>query len=150
MRIYLPSTLSALSALLAEGAVRGTPLTAYAVTPELGEDGDDTEELEYEALRSAADASLRLLAGEPESPRRRVVIAADVPDRIVEPAGDPDEPAAVAVTGTVPLKRVAAAHVDEEDAVTDIAAAVADPAAGHEEEHELLWYATQELGHLLE
>ncbi|GAA3759740.1 DUF6912 family protein [Spinactinospora alkalitolerans] len=154
MRIYLPSTLPALAAALAEGAVRGEPLAAFAVTPALREQhGDgDGEELEYEALRAAADASLRLLAADGAAPRRRVVIAADIPEAAVRApdTGGDGHPALVTVTGAVPLKRVASAHVDDEAAADDIAAAAATPGAGHEDDHELMWFATQELKYLYE
>ncbi|TQN32750.1 hypothetical protein FHX37_2732 [Haloactinospora alba] len=149
MRVYLPSTLSALATFFADGGARG-PVRAFAVTRALREDGEDDEELEYAALQAAADESLRMLAADPGAPRRRVVIAAEIPGHVVEEdAGEQEDPAAVTVTGTVPVKRVASAHVDEEEAAGDIAAAVADPEAGTAEEHELLWYATQEVRFLV-
>ncbi|MBB4933856.1 hypothetical protein F4561_004676 [Lipingzhangella halophila] len=146
MRVFLPSSLPALADVLARGEVRGTPIRAYAVRPEPGaSDAAEDEELEYQALLAAAGDSLRLLAADPEAPRRRVVLAADVPDRIVEP--DPGESgvASVTVAGTVPLKRVVSAHVDDEAAATDIEAALADPDAADLGEHDLMWFATQEL-----
>ncbi|PSK97139.1 hypothetical protein CLV63_109142 [Murinocardiopsis flavida] len=155
MRIYLPTTLPALAAALAAGRVEGddgTPLRAYAATAALrGLVGDDDEALEYEAMRAAADASLRLLAADPAAPRRRVVLAADIPDTAIDPVhdadpadpGGPDDPAAVAVRGGVPLKRVASGHVDDDAAADDIA-------AGRTDDHELLWFATQELPYLVE
>ncbi|RCV55717.1 DUF6912 family protein [Marinitenerispora sediminis] len=152
MRIYLPSTLPALAAALDEGAFAPAPLPAYGVTPALRArfaDGDE-EELEYEAMRAAADASLRLLAADPAARRRRVVVAAEVPEAAVESAQDPDDPGAVTVTAPVPLKRVASAHVDEEAAAEDVAAAAAEDDPARADEHELLWYATQELRHLAE
>lgn len=144
MRIYLPSTFGAVARALAEGEFRGGPRAAYAVTPALrAEYGDDEEELEYAALNAAADASLRLLAAAPEEPARRVVIAADLPDRVIGPgAVESDSPAEVLVDAAIPLKRVAAAHVDEEAAALDIA-------AGRAPDRELLWYATQELRYLV-
>ncbi|MBV2362115.1 DUF6912 family protein [Streptomonospora nanhaiensis] len=151
MRIYLPSTFTGLAALLDQGEVGGAPLRAYAVTPHLsgGDRPADDEELEYEALRGAARASLRLLAADPGAPRRRAVIAAEIPDAAVSADPAPGDPAAVSVAGTVPLKRVAALHVDAPEAADAVAAAVADPGAGHDEDEELLWYATQELPDLL-
>ncbi|MFD0802406.1 DUF6912 family protein, partial [Streptomonospora algeriensis] len=82
MRIYLPSTFAGLAAVLDAGEISGPPLTAYAVTERLaGPDtaGDD-EELEYEALSGAAEASLRQLRDDPYPPRRRAVLAAEAPD----------------------------------------------------------------------
>ncbi|GAA3493629.1 hypothetical protein GCM10019016_007280 [Streptomyces prasinosporus] len=126
---------------------------------------DDIEELEYAALSRAALASLRLLAADPGAPRRRVVVAVDVPDGTA--AADPDrglDPAAlgeVRVARTVPLAKAAAVHVDAADAEADVAAAArALPAAdgGDDdaqftvdgaEDHELLWFATQEIPQLV-
>ncbi|HEY5019197.1 MAG TPA: hypothetical protein VII59_20705, partial [Streptosporangiaceae bacterium] len=71
-----------------------------------------------------------------------------------------DEPTLVLLTAPVPLARVASGHVDDVAALADIAAAVqalaaADAGDGDAqflvdgaEGHELLWYATQELGDL--
>ncbi|MDG4862190.1 hypothetical protein P8605_29015, partial [Streptomyces sp. T-3] len=82
MRVYVPLTLGGLAAAHRAGELGPGPLTAYAVTPALREwyVSDDIEELEYAALSRAAAASLRLLAGDPASSRRRVVLAVDVPD----------------------------------------------------------------------
>lgn len=150
MRVYLPSTLPLLAEALAAGAVPGAPMAAFAVTPELREQvGGDEEELEYAALTAAADASLELLAAEPDAPRRRVVLAAEVGEKIVEP-GSSDDPAAVTVTTEVPLKRVASAHVDSPDAAEGVAKAAESGDPEQADGYELLWYATQELPHLVE
>ncbi|KUP95508.1 DUF6912 family protein [Thermobifida cellulosilytica] len=145
MRIYLPATLTVLAAALADDGFRKGPYTAYAVTPALRAalGTDDEEELEYAAMDAAAEESARMLAADPAAPARRVVVAAELPERVVHPDDDGTAPARVRVTGVVPLRRVASAHVDDE-------AAAADVAAGRTEEHELLWYATQELRYLLE
>ncbi|WP_309061791.1 DUF6912 family protein [Streptomyces sp.] len=167
MRVYVPLTLPGLAEAYRTGELGDGPLLAYAVTPALREwyVSDDIEELEYAALSRAALASLRLLAADPGAPRRRVVVAVDVPDKAA--AADPDrglDPAAlgeVRVAGTVPLAKAAAVHVDAADAEADVAAAAqALPAAdgGDDdarfvvdgaEDHELLWYATQEIPHLI-
>ncbi|MDT0301626.1 DUF6912 family protein [Streptomonospora wellingtoniae] len=157
MRIYLPSTFPGLAEVLDSGGLGEPPLTAFAVTERLAgpQGAQDDEELEYEALSCAADASLRLLSADPAAPRRRAVLAVEAPDAAVGPAGDhAGHPAAVVVTATLALKRVAAVHVDAPDAEDAVAAAAADgPAHGGETgapaEHELLWYATQELPYLL-
>ncbi|MBC6456799.1 DUF6912 family protein [Actinomadura sp. HBU206391] len=169
MRVYLPSTLPSLGRALAAGEIGPVPLTAYAVTPELREwyaEGD-LEELEYAALTAAARASLRMLADDPAAPPRRVVLAVEVPDqavgRVPGDAGvaDEDERAAVRLTAPVPAKKIASGHVDDPGAADDVraaAAALAAADAGDDdarftvdgaEGHELLWYATQELSHLL-
>jgi hypothetical protein len=158
MRVYLPSTLPGLARVLQAGQI--DPVTAYAVTPALREaySSGDTEELEYVALLAAARASLGLLAADPQAPPRRVVLAAEVPDAAAIAA---EHPAAVTIAGPIPIAKLAAAHVDDAEAAQDVAKAVAAlPAAeaGDEdaefdvdeaEGHELAWYATQELPHLL-
>ncbi|MES5823690.1 hypothetical protein [Streptomyces sp. RG80] len=167
MRVYVPLTLSGLAEAYKTGELGSGPLVAYAVTPALREWylSDDIEELEYAALNRAALASLRLLAADPEAVRRRVVVAVDVPDGAAQ--ADPDrglDPAAlgeVRVAGAVALTKAAAVHVDASDAEEDVtAAAQALPAAdgGDDdaqfvvdgaEDHELLWYATQEIANLV-
>jgi len=162
MRVYLPATLSALAGILAEGEVGPAPLQAFAVTPALRESyasGDD-EELEYVATLAAATQSLRLLAADPDAPRRRVVLAADVPDAQVSWQPYDDDSAAVQVAVVVPLKSIASGHVDDLDAVETITAAanaIEAADAGDDdasftvdsaEDHELAWYATQELQYL--
>ncbi|GAA2421229.1 DUF6912 family protein [Streptomyces coeruleofuscus] len=167
MRVYVPLTLPGLAEAYRTGELGAGPFVAYAVTPGLREWylSDDIEELEYAALSRAALASLRLLAAEPEAPRRRVVVAVDVPDRVA--SADPDrlDPAAlgeVRVAGAVPLAKAASVHVDAADAEADVtAAAEALPAAdgGDDdaqfvvdgaEDHELLWFATQEIPNLVD
>ncbi|MFF3465561.1 DUF6912 family protein [Streptomyces sp. NPDC001984] len=163
MRVYVPLTLPGLAEAYKTGELGAGPFLAYAVTPALREWylSDDIEELEYAALNRAALASLRLLAADPEATRRRVVVAVDVPDGTA--AADPDrglDPVAlgeVRVSGTVRLAKAAAVHVDLEDAVRDVAAAAealdaadrgdddAQFVVDGAEDHELLWYATQEI-----
>ena len=163
MRVYLPGTLDTLRTLVATGEVGPAPLTAFAITPELREwytDGD-LDELEYAALLEAARGSLRLLDDDRAAPPRRVVIAAEVADADVTFRSDLDR-AVVRVGVPVPIRLVAAVHLDGEEAELAVRAAadavleadlgsddakfVVDEAEGHE----LLWYATQEIGPLLE
>jgi hypothetical protein len=166
MRVYLPATLPALAGILRAAEIGPAPVLAYAVTPALREwyASADLEELEYAALMHAARASLRLLRADPEAPRRRVVLAAEVPDEQAGRGGGFDggfdEPTLVLLSAPVPLARVASGHVDDVAAVADIGAAVQALAAADAgdddaqflvdgaEGHELLWYATQELGDL--
>ncbi len=162
MRVYLPSTLPGLAVILAKGEAEPGPLRAFAVTPALRESyaSGDEEELEYVAMVAAARESLRLLDADQTAPRRRVVLAADVPDAHVSWQPYDDEPAAVLVGAAVPLADIASGHVDELAAVTDVAAAaeaigaadVGDDDASFTvdsaEAHELAWYATQELEYL--
>ena len=161
MRVYLPSTLTALRRLLDEGALTGAPLPAYAVTDALRawyDEGDD-EELELAAMDLAAAASVRLIDADPDAPRRRVVVVAEV--AVAEPVPHVDR-AAVRVPEDVPLPLVQAVHVDDPSAVEDVTAAAeaviaadlgSEDAAfvvAQAEGHELQWYATQEIGILLE
>ncbi len=162
MRVYLPATLPALARLLREDGIGPPPLRGFAVTPALREwyASGDLEELEYVALTHAARASLRLLPEEPDAPRRRVVLAADVPDSCVRHNGGFEEVAVVEIAERIPLAWVVSGHVDDPLAAQDIQAAVAAlPAADKGDEdarfvvdgaegHELLWYATQELPYL--
>lgn len=162
MRVYLPSTMPGLADILAKGEAGPAPLRAFAVTPALREayaSGDD-EELEYTAMLVAAKQSLRLLEADPAAPRRRVVLAVDVPDAEVTWHAYDDEPAAVLVGSAIQVSTIAAGHVDDLDAVTDVAAAAdaitaadagdddASFAVDSAEAHELAWYATQELQYL--
>lgn len=167
MRVYVPLTLPGLAEAYKTGELGEGPFVAYAVTPALREWylSDDIEELEYAALNRAALASLRLLAVEPGVVRRRVVVAVDVADGAA--VADPDlglDPAAlgeVRVAGPVPLARAAAVHVDSDDAETDVAAAADALGAADQgdddaqftvdgaEDHELLWFATQEIPNLV-
>ncbi|WP_435213911.1 DUF6912 family protein [Streptomyces sp. bgisy034] len=167
MRVYVPLTLPGLAEAYKTGELGAGPLVAYAVTPALREWylSDDIEELEYAALNRAALASLRLLAADAEAVRRRVVVAVDVADGAA--VADPDrglDPSAlgeVRIARGVALARAAAVHIDADDAETDVAAAAGALAAADGgdddaqfvvdgvEDHELLWFATQEIPNLV-
>src|ERR1700759_1714881 len=118
MRGFLPSTLPALAEALRVGQVGQVgQQSGYAVTPALREAyaSGDEEELEYAALTEAARASLRMLARDTAAAPRRVVLAAELPAEEVKLDARDREPARVLVTTTVPLARLAAAHVDDAD-----------------------------------
>jgi hypothetical protein len=163
MRVYLPTTLSALGSALVAGEVGPAPVKGFAVTPALREwyVGGDLEELEYMAMTLAARASLRLLHKDTGAPRRRVVLAAELPDGVISADNGFAKPGQVMVTLPVALADVVSGHVDAHEAEADIdAAAAALPAADAgdsdakfvvdgAEGHELLWYATQELIYLI-
>ena len=168
MRVYLPATTSVLRTLVDEGVLTG-PHTVFAVTPQLRDfyelsDADaDTEELEYAALLGAARASLRLIDVDPTAARRRVVVAADVPDAAVSPIDDADTERGAAKAETdIRVRDVASALIDGADAEEDVRAAVnvvleadlgsedAQFVVDQAEGHELAWYATQEIGPTLE
>ncbi|MDT0332135.1 DUF6912 family protein [Nocardiopsis lambiniae] len=143
MYVFLPSTLPSLTTVLDEGRVP-VPV-AFAA-------GTDDEEAGYEAMYTAAEESLRLLAADPDAPRRRVVLAANVADHLVEEEGrEGPDVIRVRVTGeSIPYKRLASAHIDDEAVEADIAEAVNDPDSDAADDHELMWYALQELRHLLD
>jgi hypothetical protein len=111
VRVYLPLTLDLLAEFDEAGSV---PPSVDKLVAE-----DESEEAEYAALMTAADASAELLPDTGDGSGRRVVLAADV----------------VELAGAVPKKLWAAVHVDTEDD--------ADP------DDDLAWYATQEISELL-
>lgn len=158
MRVFLPATGPLLASWAASGRVP-VVLTAHAVTPALREwyaEGD-AEELEYAAMVEAAEASLRLLADDPDAPRRRVVLAVGVEVATTPPDTGTGPRSQVLLPGDVPLTDVVAMHVDDRDAVEDVTAAVAAVEAadaGDEdaqfvvdaaEGHDLLWYDVREI-----
>jgi hypothetical protein len=159
MRIYLPATLSSLSRARASGTLDGSH--ACAVTPAVREwyIDDDIEQLEFTALQDAAQASLGLLADDPGAPRRRLVVAADVPDAQVAMGGP--ERSSVTVSQPISLAAVVSLHVDEEESIEVIAAAVdalpaaragdedAEFAVSETEGCDLLWYDITELDDLI-
>lgn len=165
MRVYIPATLAMVRGLVDAEELAPIGGTAFALTPMLRESyaTGDTEELEYAAMVDAARASLRLLSAEldadPETLARRVVVAADVDGVRLRP--DLDD-AAVTLPGPVPFRAVAAVHVDlsEAEAAVRAAALVVDAAdlgdpdaeftLGDAEDHEMAWYAPQELPFLLD
>lgn len=165
MRVYIPATLAMLHAFVADGLLHARSGTAFAVTPALREayaEGDD-EELAEVALGEAALASLRLLAAEdPDPPRmRRAVLVADAPDGTVTLRPDLDD-AVVRLAGPVSMEQVVAAYVDNAAAGPAVAAALAviddadlgdedaELTVGDAQDHDLAWYATQELPFLLD
>ena len=171
MRVYIPATLRMVSGLTESGAFESIGGTAFALTPALRESytsGDD-EELSEAAMREAARASLRLLSaeGDPDAadpdatplPPRRVVVAADVEPVTLRPDLDT---AVVKIPPSVPLAAIASVHVDGAEAEPAVVAAMAavdaadlgdedsELAIGDVDDHDLGWYATQELPFLLE
>jgi len=163
MRVYIPATLAMLQGLVDDGDMQPLSGTAFAVTPALREayaEGDD-DELAEVAIAEAALASIRLLAAEPGTaslPLRRAVLIADAD---AEPRADLDT-AVVRLRGRVSIDQVAAAYVDNADAEPAVAAAIevidsadlgdedAELTVGDAQDHDLAWYATQELPFLLD
>jgi hypothetical protein len=163
VRVYVPATVPMLAALRASGSLGEGSLTAHAVTPSLREwyaEGDE-EELEYVAFTRAAQGALQLLRHDPQAPRRRVVISADVASGSVKREEVELGSSTVRLLGPVALGEVAAIHVDSDDVSDEIAAAVdvieealaGDPDAQFTvdgaEDHELEWFAVSELDQLI-
>jgi hypothetical protein len=166
VRVYVPATLAMLSKLVADRSVSPVNGTAFAVTPALREsyaEGDE-DELAEVALREAALASVRLLAGAADHdastlPARRAVLVADVDGATPRP--DLDD-AVVRLSGPVAYEQVIAAYVDNQAAETAVLAAIdavdeadlgdedAELTVGDAQDHDLAWYATQELPFLLD
>src|ERR1700730_5025441 len=122
--------------------------TAFAVTPMLREayaEGDDDEVADV-ALRDAALASLRPVAGEVEGARAR----RDLDDAVVR------------LSEPIAYDQVIAAYVDNADAESAVVPAIeavdtadlgdedAEFIVGDAQDHDLAWYAPQELPFLLE
>jgi hypothetical protein len=166
-RIYVPSTLVALSPLGNRGALLAPDpragLAAHALTPHLREwyAEADEEELEYVAFTRAAQDALQLLQADPGAPRRRVVISADVPGSALASASSDLGSSLVRLTVPLEFRAIAAIHVDGASAEADIRAAaevVLDAMAGDPdaqfvvdsaEDHELEWYDVTEIDQLL-
>jgi hypothetical protein len=163
VRVYVPATVPLLAALRASGELGIAGMVAHAVTPGLREwyaEGDE-EELEYVAFTRAAQTVLQLLQHDPAAPRRRVVVSIDVAPGALVREDTGLGSSAVVLPQPVPLKSVAAIHVDSLDAVEAVTAAVdvvEKALAGDEdaqftvdgaEDHELEWYAPEELDQLL-
>ncbi|KAA0080195.1 hypothetical protein CIW52_25830 [Mycolicibacterium sp. P9-64] len=176
VRVYIPATLTMLQTLVADGSIHARSGTAFAVTPTLRESyfqGDD-DELAEVALREAALASLRLLAIEGSGggersdrgigvaeglPPRRAVLVAEVEGATVRP--DLDD-AVVRLAGPVEISDVIAAYLDNAAAESAVLAAVevideadlgnedAEFTVGDAQDHDLAWYASQELPFLLD
>ncbi|PRY14758.1 DUF6912 family protein [Kineococcus rhizosphaerae] len=170
MRVYWPTTLTALARLAGSGELAPAPVTVHAVTPTLrdfyadADPRDLEEELEFVAMTDAAGRSVRLLAEEPAAAPRRVVLALDVPDAAVEStrgAWSGPERSQVRVDVPLRLADLVSVHVDDAEAEADVRAAIGALAAadaGDEdaqftleacEGHDLLWYDAGELPLLL-
>jgi hypothetical protein len=162
-RVYLPVTLTLLGRLRSQPYELPREVRGHAVTPALREwyaEGDE-EELEYVAFTRAAQESLVLLHHDPDAPRRRAVLAVDLPAAATTRADADLGSSAVLLGGGVTLAQVAAVHVDAPEAEPEVSAAaqaIAAATAGDAdaqftvdgaEDHELLWYDPTELDALL-
>jgi hypothetical protein len=93
VRVYLPTTLDALSGFVEAGEVPSVEERFVA--------SDESEDAEYDALAAAAEAAAGLLSGR----GRRVVVVAEVAD----------------ADAAVPMDLVASVHADSEDVDPDAA-----------------------------
>jgi hypothetical protein len=155
-----------LQQLVANGSISAVNGTAFAVTPALREsyaEGDD-DELAEVALREAALASVRLLAGAAgdavtgQRPRRAVLVI-EAEGATLRP--DLDD-AVVRLSGPIAIGDVVATYVDNEAAESAVLAAIdavdaadlgdedAELTVGDAQDHDLAWYAPQELQFLLD
>lgn len=119
VRLYLPTTPTGLAALVA-GDEWSAVRARFGAEPVVAE--GDSEDEEYAALMTAADASTAVGAAAGEAGLRRVVVVVEV--------DGPESP--------VTLREVVAVHVDTEDRDAD-----ADP------DDDLSWFAPEELPHLV-
>lgn len=157
-RVYVPSTFARLRAMVDSGGIAPGPFLAHAVTEVLRDENPEgaDEDWEYAALSAAAYDSLALIAT--DATPRRVVIAVDATS---VGSVEQSDVTLVEVQG-VPVARIAAVLVDTEDAEPDVAAAAASwVEAEHGDaaaltvvercmERELAWFASQEIGDLLD
>ena len=125
MRLYVPLLVDELADVLATGRLPGR--AAFGATQALRsiDPGADEEDLEFEAMCEALDAARPLGAG------RRVVAAADGPDR-----AETGSAARLVGETPVPLADVVSFHVEEHEG---------EVGDGYDD---LLWYDVTELGHL--
>jgi hypothetical protein len=156
VRAYLPLSTGELDEALRRGRLEPGDRSAHAVTPEVVAQLPDAadEEREYAALTAAALDALRLVGG---GPALRVVAAVDAPQ--AEPRPDDDaSPTAVRLPGELPLRLLASVHVDAPEASADVRAASRalaegagedDPRVARGLDHDLAWYAVQELEDLV-
>ncbi|QCX26787.1 DUF6912 family protein [Nocardioides jishulii] len=119
VRVYLPTTRAGLAALVTGDGWQERRVSEGA-EPVIA--AGDSEDEEYSALMTAADASTALYDVTGEPGRRRVVVVAEV------------------ASADAPVTRddVASVHLDTEDRTPD-----ADP------DDDLAWFAPEELTHLL-
>jgi len=159
-------TMQELRGLNANARLGPCPLVAHAITADFRSATEDVdeEEREYLALMLAAQESLYVIAttnGEP----CRVVVSADVDDEFVSARSG--AATAVEVSVEISLRQCSSVHVDDDAAKTAVSAAATSIAssmvspdtphgdfasmvsAGDLDDHELLWFATQEIPDLL-
>ena len=158
MRIYIPATLHDIASdVIGERTVHAhTPQLERAADVSDVPPGERRDVLEAMAMNAAADDSLRRLiacakAGENAHPRR-VVIVADAPDNALEACADSEQlPTALTLARSLPWKHVESIHIDDDEALDDISAAMAGDEVAFERsyDHELMWYDVTERDDLI-
>ena len=163
MRVYLPATTTTLRELLDAGAVG--PAAADGLRGDAGPAGVVRRRGRRGAgvrgdVRGGA-GSLRLLDADPHAARRRVVIAADVPDDAVTCATTSISASSESLrrlrwprwrrcTSTTPTPRRPWPRRPRRSSPPISATRGSQDAVDDAEGYELSWYATQEIGPLLE
>lgn len=142
MRVYIPVTFIALRRAQSSGVLPSSGWRAHPLQPADGDQDEDA--LEYQALRAAADDSLAELRSEPEAPRRRAVVVANIPDDWAE--AEPD--GRVELTRRIPLERLLAVYADSADSSGAVVAALNGKESAIND-MDLLWFARQELAELV-
>ncbi len=141
MRVYIPVTFVGLRRAADSGNL---PSSGWHAHPLLEEPDTDADEAEYQALRAAAGESLDALRSEPEAPRRRAVVVANVPEEWTE--NEPD--GTVILTRRVPVERFVAVYADTAAVTADVVAAL-NGKDSPIDSVDLLWFARQELAALV-
>jgi len=147
VRIYIPATSADVSK---EDLL---PRLVHAVTRELEHamPAEGEEVLESVAMGAAADDSLRILTALAQGGATirplRVVVVADVADSRVEPvSGDDLLPTARRLVRPVGWDAVASIHVDDDEALEDLLAAIGGDEQAFERvaDEDLMWYDVEE------
>jgi hypothetical protein len=148
-RVYVAAAVSSLTGLVEAGSLP-TRGTGHAVTQAVragNPDGDD-DEWEFEAYSDAASASLDLL-DPTDGELRRVVISVDLDPGDVQPL-DGDVSTAVGLPAQVPLRSVAAVHIDDAEAGDVVARVLAGAPARLLDDIALAWFDAAEISVLVD
>ena len=158
MRIYIPAT----SNDIACDAISERAVHAHTAELEKVADlhdvspGEQRDVLEAMAMNGAADDSLRRLIAcakaDENAQSRRVVIVADAPDNFLETCTDSEQlPTALTLARPLSWKHVESIHIDDDEALDDISAAMSGDEGAFERsyDYELMWYDVTERDDLI-
>lgn len=158
MRIYIPATSNDIACdVIGERTVHAVTAQLVAVADMSDIPASEQRDvLEAMAMNSAADDSVRHLAACAEEEQnvhpRRIVIVADAPDTFLEKCTDSEQlPTALNLMRPLQWKHVKSIHIDDDEALGDISAAMAGDEEAFERsyDHELMWYDIAERGDLI-